>query len=136
MLRDLARKYAVAKVISYRAVPDSEEPEDLAGDPSNLVEWSEFHEAIEGLPDEEREIDLPPDVLDDLAPVCPQRAAEVVQRHAGQEAREEIGDLRGQPPAQPWVSPVAQSSKDKLWLSSAAAASRKLFPTVTLPGGS
>lgn len=33
-----------------------EQPEDLSSDPSRLTAWSEFHEKVESLPDDEREV--------------------------------------------------------------------------------
>ena len=53
VLRDLARDAAAARVVNYRAEPP--ETEDPYGEPSDLAEWAEFHEKIEGLPEEERE---------------------------------------------------------------------------------
>jgi RNA polymerase sigma factor (sigma-70 family) len=32
------------------------DPADLTGEPSSIVEWTEFHEQVEALPDEEREV--------------------------------------------------------------------------------
>jgi RNA polymerase sigma-70 factor (ECF subfamily) len=31
------------------------EPSDVSGEPASLMEWSEFHEQVEALPEEERE---------------------------------------------------------------------------------
>jgi RNA polymerase sigma factor (sigma-70 family) len=53
VLRDLARDAAKARVVDYRAdPPDAEDP---YGEPTDLAEWAEFHEKIEGLPEQERE---------------------------------------------------------------------------------
>jgi RNA polymerase sigma-70 factor (ECF subfamily) len=53
VVRDLAREMAVAKVLTYAAVPP--EQEDPFAGPTDLAGWSEFHETIDGLPPEERE---------------------------------------------------------------------------------
>ena len=54
VLSDLAREMGTAKVVGYRAnLPEAEDP--FSG-PADLAEWSEFHEKIDGLPVEEREI--------------------------------------------------------------------------------
>ena len=58
VLRDLARE-ASKRAVSYRGesdIPEQEKLVDPAGEPHNLLEWSEFHHAIESLPAEEREI--------------------------------------------------------------------------------
>ncbi|HEY7329601.1 MAG TPA: sigma-70 family RNA polymerase sigma factor [Gemmataceae bacterium] len=52
VLCDLARKHAPAKRVSHT----EEEPEYKGGEPSGLMEWTEFHERIDALPDEEREV--------------------------------------------------------------------------------
>jgi RNA polymerase sigma-70 factor (ECF subfamily) len=36
--------------------PARHEPLDATGEPSNIVEWTEFHEQVDALPDEEREV--------------------------------------------------------------------------------
>ncbi|HBI44026.1 MAG TPA: hypothetical protein DDY78_14420 [Planctomycetales bacterium] len=54
VLGDLAREMGTAKVVGYRA--DLPEAEDPFSGPADLAEWSEFHEKIDGLPDEQREI--------------------------------------------------------------------------------
>ncbi len=54
VLGDLARKQAAARCVSY-AAPE-EEPQDAGGEPSDLLEWAEFHQKIDTLPDEEREV--------------------------------------------------------------------------------
>jgi RNA polymerase sigma factor (sigma-70 family) len=54
VLSDLAREMGRAKVVGYRAnLPEAADP--FSG-PADLAEWSEFHEKIDGLPVEEREI--------------------------------------------------------------------------------
>jgi RNA polymerase sigma-70 factor (ECF subfamily) len=53
VLCDLARKYALSKCVGYAS---DVAPEDRGGEPSDLLEWAEFHEKVETLPDEEREI--------------------------------------------------------------------------------
>jgi RNA polymerase sigma factor (sigma-70 family) len=57
VLRDLAREAARGKIVVFTpdATSPSEEPTDPAGEPSDLLEWGEFHEKIDSLPDEERE---------------------------------------------------------------------------------
>lgn len=57
VLRDLARKYSAAKIVCYtgRTVP-GDGPFDPGGEPSDLLQWSEFHQKIEALGDEEREM--------------------------------------------------------------------------------
>jgi RNA polymerase sigma factor (sigma-70 family) len=53
VLCDLARKHAATKHVS----PTTEdEPHYKGGEPSDLMEWTEFHEKIDALPDEEREV--------------------------------------------------------------------------------
>jgi RNA polymerase sigma-70 factor (ECF subfamily) len=41
---------------SEGAEPDNREPADSTGEPSRLAEWAEFHQQIEALPQEEREV--------------------------------------------------------------------------------
>jgi RNA polymerase sigma-70 factor (ECF subfamily) len=53
VLLDLARKCPVVQPVG--PVAPEEEPQDVAGEPSDLLEWTEFHEKVEALPDEERE---------------------------------------------------------------------------------
>jgi RNA polymerase sigma factor (sigma-70 family) len=55
VLRDLARKKAVAKRVTYTH-QDEEPPAPMTNEPSDLAEWAEFHEQIDALPDEEREV--------------------------------------------------------------------------------
>jgi RNA polymerase sigma factor (sigma-70 family) len=57
VLCDLARKHAVAKVVTIpgdQAVA-CDAREGMACEPADLLEWAEFHERIEALPVEERE---------------------------------------------------------------------------------
>lgn len=54
VLRDLARE-AASRVVSYTG-EDEDRSADPSGEPSNVLEWSEFHARIELLPDDEREI--------------------------------------------------------------------------------
>jgi RNA polymerase sigma factor (sigma-70 family) len=54
VLRDLAGERVQAKIINYTATPP--EQEDYLGEPSNLMEWSAFHETIETLDEESREM--------------------------------------------------------------------------------
>jgi RNA polymerase sigma factor (sigma-70 family) len=62
VLQDLARKVGTGRNLVYTGStipgphPDQEGPEDLAGEPADFLEWAEFHERIEALPDEEREM--------------------------------------------------------------------------------
>lgn len=51
-LLDLAKHHARNDEGEQRA----EEPADEGGEPSSLVEWSEFHSLVERLPDDEREV--------------------------------------------------------------------------------
>ena len=58
VLADLARKYAVAKIVTY---PGDEAGQGVARkavscEPTDMLEWAEFHERIDALPDEEREV--------------------------------------------------------------------------------
>jgi RNA polymerase sigma factor (sigma-70 family) len=57
VLRDLARKYAAAKSVCYTgmSVP-GEGPLDGGESASEFLTWSLFHEKIERLPEDEREI--------------------------------------------------------------------------------
>jgi RNA polymerase sigma-70 factor (ECF subfamily) len=57
VLCDLARKYPAAKTVCYTgmSVP-GEGPMDTGDGPAQLLEWSEFHEKIDALPAEEREM--------------------------------------------------------------------------------
>jgi RNA polymerase sigma factor (sigma-70 family) len=54
VLRDLAGEKAATQFVSYTATPP--EREDDAGEPQGLEEWSAFHETIETLDDEDREM--------------------------------------------------------------------------------
>jgi RNA polymerase sigma factor (sigma-70 family) len=66
VLIDFARRYngpgglgARHETVGVGADPKSPpkyEPADSRGEPNNLLEWSEFHELVEGLPEEEREV--------------------------------------------------------------------------------
>jgi RNA polymerase sigma factor (sigma-70 family) len=38
------------------SMADSAGPADAGGDPSHLAQWSEFHQKVRGLPDEERDV--------------------------------------------------------------------------------
>lgn len=51
-LRDLAREMVPARIVTYAAEPP--EPQDACAGPADLPEWAEFHEKIDGLPEEER----------------------------------------------------------------------------------
>ncbi len=53
VLQDLARKMATGKAVRYGMEAD---PIDHDGGPTDLLEWSEFHERVERLPEEEREV--------------------------------------------------------------------------------
>jgi RNA polymerase sigma-70 factor (ECF subfamily) len=53
VLCDLARDYAKTRCVRYS--PESE-PHYKGGEPSDLLEWTEFHEKVDTLPDEEREV--------------------------------------------------------------------------------
>jgi RNA polymerase sigma factor (sigma-70 family) len=57
VLRDLASQMAAARRITYvnDGPLERDEPESPLGEPSDVLEWSEFHARIESLPDEERE---------------------------------------------------------------------------------
>jgi RNA polymerase sigma-70 factor (ECF subfamily) len=62
VVADLAKKYARAKELQSVALrghtssrkPEIEDPKKA--EPANLLEWSQFHEQIEDLPDEAREL--------------------------------------------------------------------------------
>lgn len=54
VLRDLAGEKAAAQLVNYTPMPP--ECEDVAGEPRDLEEWSAFHETIERLDDEAREM--------------------------------------------------------------------------------
>ena len=66
VLIDLARRYYGAEGLgshhdTVAGKPEGEvqpryEQADLAGEPSDLAEWTEFHEQVESLPEEEREV--------------------------------------------------------------------------------
>ncbi len=66
VLIDLARRYCGPEGLGSRhdtaaRSPDGESPPryeraDSSGEPSNLAEWTEFHEQVEVLPEEEREV--------------------------------------------------------------------------------
>jgi RNA polymerase sigma factor (sigma-70 family) len=60
-LIDMARRYRGAEGIGAnhesRGVTDGRpDPVDATHDPGRLAEWTEFHERVEGLPDEDREV--------------------------------------------------------------------------------
>lgn len=54
VLHDLAHERTESKAINYMPAPP--ECEDTSAGPRDLLEWSAFHEAIEGLDDEDREM--------------------------------------------------------------------------------
>jgi RNA polymerase sigma factor (sigma-70 family) len=54
VLCDLAREKAARSKVSYAAAPP--EPSAPDGEPADLLEWADFHAAIEALPDAEREL--------------------------------------------------------------------------------
>jgi RNA polymerase sigma factor (sigma-70 family) len=57
VLRDFARKHAVAKCVTFPGhLALEDEPHDGAGEPTDLLEWADFHDKIDALPDEEREV--------------------------------------------------------------------------------
>jgi RNA polymerase sigma-70 factor (ECF subfamily) len=56
VLQDMARKLATAKVVRYADALPAERLHDPADEPSNLLEWCEFHERVNALPDEQREV--------------------------------------------------------------------------------
>src|SRR5438034_10544309 len=51
------------------------------------------------------------EVLHDLAPVGPERAAEVVQADAAHATDEEVRDVGGQEPREPGISPVTTPAR-------------------------
>jgi RNA polymerase sigma-70 factor (ECF subfamily) len=55
VLQDLARKAAACAVTCTNQHEDLERL-DTAGEPSTLAEWTEFHERISALPDDDREL--------------------------------------------------------------------------------
>jgi RNA polymerase sigma factor (sigma-70 family) len=62
VLHDLAAQALAAKHITYGndvfagGSPEQDEPAAPLGEPSDVLEWGEFHKHIESLPDEEREM--------------------------------------------------------------------------------
>ena len=66
VLIDLARRYYGAEGLGSHHDTAARNPEgevqpryeqaDLSGEPSGLAEWSEFHEQVEAMPEEEREV--------------------------------------------------------------------------------
>jgi RNA polymerase sigma-70 factor (ECF subfamily) len=63
VLQDLARKVVSSRFLAYtgRTAPGSHpagqgEPQDLGGEPCDLLEWADFHRKIEALPEVEREM--------------------------------------------------------------------------------
>ncbi len=54
VLHDLADERAASQLVSYTAMPP--EREDAAGEPKDLEEWSAFHETIEELDEEDRQM--------------------------------------------------------------------------------
>jgi RNA polymerase sigma-70 factor (ECF subfamily) len=56
VLLDVCRRLADAPTISFTDKPDRIEPNDQEGEPSDLCAWTEFHERINGLPHEQREL--------------------------------------------------------------------------------
>ncbi len=66
VLIDLARRYCGPQGLGSRhdtavrnaddGTPPKYEQADLAGEPGDLAEWTEFHEQVETMPDEDREI--------------------------------------------------------------------------------
>lgn len=60
-LQDVARELAATPVVYTGAHPSESgtvgpEPADPNGGPTSLAEWTEFHQAVERLPDETREV--------------------------------------------------------------------------------
>ena len=55
VLHDLARKHAPHKRLAYADHAGDERP-DRSGEPADLLEWADFHQRIDGLPDEAREM--------------------------------------------------------------------------------
>ena len=66
VLIDLARRYYGAEGLGSRHdtvgvategdTPPKYEQADASGEPSDLAEWTEFHEQVEAMPEEEREV--------------------------------------------------------------------------------
>jgi RNA polymerase sigma-70 factor (ECF subfamily) len=64
VLIEMARKYFGPLGVGANHETDSHaegrparhDPADSSGEPANIVEWTEFHEHVEALPDEEREV--------------------------------------------------------------------------------
>ncbi len=56
VLHDLARESWTANSVQYTDEPEILDRIDHDGEPSNLMEWGEFHEQINGLPDGDREM--------------------------------------------------------------------------------
>jgi RNA polymerase sigma-70 factor (ECF subfamily) len=57
VLLDLARKNGAAKAVEYnQSRAEENAPRDPDGEPGDLLEWTSFHEAIENLPAESREM--------------------------------------------------------------------------------
>lgn len=66
VLIGMARRYYGPMGLGAKHETNAQQPEseqqpryekaDSTGEPSNLMEWTEFHEQIEGLPEEEREV--------------------------------------------------------------------------------
>jgi RNA polymerase sigma-70 factor (ECF subfamily) len=54
VLLDLVRKMASARVVSYTGA--GEEPAAADSEPGDLLEWGQFHEKVDALPEEDREI--------------------------------------------------------------------------------
>ncbi len=52
------------------------------------------------------------DVLDDLAPIRLQRAAVVLEHHAGHPGDQGVRDQRGKPAREPWIFAVAPPTAD------------------------
>lgn len=65
-LVDLARRYCGPEGLGSRhdtigpiaddGMPPKYDKEDLSGEPAGLMEWTEFHEQVEALPEEERQV--------------------------------------------------------------------------------
>jgi RNA polymerase sigma-70 factor (ECF subfamily) len=58
VIADLAREAAKSKMVTFVPghSPEGNEPSDGVGEPRDLLEWAEFHERVEALPDDEREV--------------------------------------------------------------------------------
>ena len=66
VLIDMARRYCGPEGLgshhdTVAGKPDGDTPPkyeqvDVSGEPSNLMEWTEFHEQVEAMPEEEREV--------------------------------------------------------------------------------